>query len=289
MRWMARRARSASQRVRIFVILALAIAACGSVLISAKAGAVANTGATADAAANATVAHSLGGSAAAQLPATSDTSKAFGGVAPVGALFTVSNGQLGTHFCTASVVHSAHGDLAVTAAHCVTDNPGQMVFVPGYVNGKEPYGVWPVTAVYTNEAWQSAQNPDDDFAFLQLADSGSGVPVEHVTGAEQLGTSVNKATLVQVVGYPGAADQPISCVNYAKVFSPTQLVFDCDGYTDGTSGGPFIAGAAGGSGRGTVVGVIGGYEQGGNTPDVSYAATFGAAVTALYQTAEAGG
>jgi hypothetical protein len=35
--------------------------------------------------------------------------------------------------------------------------------------------------------------------------------------------------------------------------------------------------------------VIGGYEQGGDTPAVSYAAAFGPAVTALYQSAEAGG
>jgi hypothetical protein len=35
--------------------------------------------------------------------------------------------------------------------------------------------------------------------------------------------------------------------------------------------------------------VIGGYEQGGDTPDVSYAAAFGPAVAALYQRAQAGG
>jgi hypothetical protein len=35
--------------------------------------------------------------------------------------------------------------------------------------------------------------------------------------------------------------------------------------------------------------VIGGYEQGGDTAEVSYAAAFGAAVKALYQKAEAGG
>jgi len=217
----------------------------------------------------------------------------------VGALFMMAAGQLGSHFCTASVVHSAHGDLAVTAAHCVTDNPGQMVFVPGYANGKEPYGAWPVTATYTDQAWQSAQDPDDDVAFLRLSDSSGGVPVEDVTGAERLAAGVSEPALVRVIGYPNAADQPVSCLNWAKSFSPTQLEFDCDGYTDGTSGGPFLAAAQPGPGAssgssssssyGTVVGVIGGYEQGGDTPAVSYAAAFGSAATALYQSAEAGG
>ena len=93
----------------------------------------------------------------------------FDGIATVGALFGESSGKLSSHFCTASVVDSPHGDLAITAAHCVTGTSRQMVFVPGYANGTEPYGVWQVTRVYTDAAWQSAQDPDDDVAFLQLS------------------------------------------------------------------------------------------------------------------------
>ena len=50
-----------------------------------------------------------------------------------------------------------------------------------------------------------------------------------------------------------------------------------------------VGGVPGGVAGGSVVGVIGGYEQGGDTPDVSYAAYFGPAVAALYQQAEAAG
>ena len=38
-----------------------------------------------------------------------------------------------------------------------------------------------------------------------------------------------------------------------------------------------------------VVGVIGGYQEGGDTPQVSYSPAFGAAVAVLYQTAQASG
>ena len=220
---------------------------------------------------------------------TTLTGQAFDGLAAVGALFGYSGGRLGAHFCTASVVHSRGGDLAVTAAHCVTGNPAQMVFIPGYASGKTPYGVWQVLQVYTDQAWQTSQDPDDDVAFLRLSRASDGVPIEDLTGAERLGSSESAGTLVQVIGYPDGASQPVWCVNWTKSFSPTQLQFDCAGYTDGTSGGPFLSDVSSVSGEGTIIGVIGGYEQGGLTPSVSYASVFGAGVAALYQTATADG
>lgn len=218
--------------------------------------------------------------------------QSFGGISAVGALFLESSGSLGQHFCTASVVYSPHGDLAITAAHCMTGLSGQIAFVPGYSNGAEPYGIWQVTRVYTDQAWQSSQDPDDDVAFIQLSgtEGAAGEAIETVTGAEQVGTAAPGqglgSTLVRVIGYPDGANEPVWCVNWTKVFSPTQLEFDCGGYPNGTSGGPFLAGATS-SGQGTVIGVIGGYEQGGDTPQVSYSSGFGPAVAALYQTAEA--
>jgi V8-like Glu-specific endopeptidase len=222
-----------------------------------------------------------------QAAAVTSTGQSFGGLAAVGALFGESSGKLGSHFCTASVVDSPHGDLAITAAHCVTGTSGQIAFVPGYANGTEPYGVWQVTQVYTDAAWRSAQDPDDDVAFLRLSGAPGGASVEAVTGAEHVATGAAAGGLVRVVGYPDTADQPVSCVNAAKLFSPTQLEFDCGGYTDGTSGGPFLADVSAATGQGTVIGVIGGYEQGGDTPQVSYSVAFGAAVTVLYQAAKA--
>jgi len=215
--------------------------------------------------------------------------QAFGGVAAVGALFSENSGQLGAHFCTATVVHSPHGDLAVTAAHCLSGTSGPIAFVPGYANGQQPYGSWQVIRVYTDRAWQSAQDPDHDVAFLRVSPASDGTRVEDVTGAEQLGAGSAAPALVQVIGYPNSADQPVLCANWTRSFSLTQLEFDCGGYTQGTSGGPFLAGLSGASGQGTVIGVIGGYQQGGDTPEVSYSAVFGAAVAVLFETAEAGG
>jgi V8-like Glu-specific endopeptidase len=208
------------------------------------------------------------------------------GNSAVGALFSTSGGRLGTHFCTASVVHSPAGDLLLTAAHCVTGysetSPAGLAFVPGYDNGYAPYGIWAVTRVFVDSAWESTANPNDDFAFLTVARPGNSTPIEDITGAELLGIGQPPTDMVQVTGYPDGLDLPVTCRNRASAFSSTQMQFDCDGYTDGTSGSPFLIHGDTATGESTVIGVIGGYQRGGGSPDVSYAATFGANVQALY-------
>ena len=224
------------------------------------------------------------------LESPSRNGKAFSGTPAVGALFSTSAGRLSQHFCSASVINSPHGDLVITAAHCVSHTSGTVVFVPGYNSGTTPYGVWTVTKVYLDQAWKSSQNPDDDFAFLRVSQRGSSVPIEDVTGAERLitGQPYNHQ-LVQVIGYPDSSNQPITCENWLKEPMTDQLEFDCGAYTDGTSGGPFLAEVDLTTGQGAVIGVIGGYEQGGNTPQVSYSSVLGANAAALYKTAVAGG
>jgi V8-like Glu-specific endopeptidase len=202
----------------------------------------------------------------------------------------MSGGKLKQHFCTASVIDSPHGDLVITAAHCVTGTSGTVVFVPGYDGGTTPDQVWTVTTVYVDQAWKSSANPDDDAAILRVSQPGSSVPIEDVTGADKLATGAPATRqLVQVIGYPDSANQPITCQNWIKEPMTDQLEFDCGSYTDGTSGGPFLADVDATTGQGRVIGVIGGYEQGGDTPQVSYSAVLGANVAALFKTAVAGG
>jgi V8-like Glu-specific endopeptidase len=238
---------------------------------------------------------------------------AAGQVRTVGALFTLtSSGRLGTHFCTASVVHSPRGDLVLTAAHCVSARAaGEVAFVPDYANGKTPYGIWVVTRVVVDQAWRIADDPDDDFAFLVVSQPGSKLSLEQVTGGETLETGTPAGHWVQVSGYPDNDDSLISCDNTVLAYSPTQFQFDCGGFADGTSGSPLIdetagagsagagsagagsagggagSGGAGSAGAGVVIGVIGGFQQGGLTPSVSYAARFSVDMAALYQTAVA--
>jgi V8-like Glu-specific endopeptidase len=210
----------------------------------------------------------------------------FSGTPAVGALFsTTGNGKLSTHFCTASVVHSPHGDLAITAAHCVWHHSGVIDFVPGYHGGSAPYGVWTVTKVIVDQAWAASANPDDDFAFLKLSKPGSGSKIENLTGAERIGGGQQASLPVQVIGYPDGEGLPVTCEGRTSVPLPHQLEFDCGKYTNGTSGGPFLRNVDPSTGDGTVIGVIGGYQQGGDLPQISYSAVFGQNMATLYQTA----
>ena len=166
------------------------------------------------------------------------TGQPFAGVAAVGALFSESNGKLGGHFCTASVVDSSAGDLAVTAAHCVSGRSAAMVFVPGYANGKTPYGIWPVTKVYTDSAWDASQDPDHDVAFLRLSDASDGTPIENLAGGETLATDASAGQAVKVIGYPDGAAEPVWCSGLVKGYSATQYEFDCGGTRTAPAAGP---------------------------------------------------
>jgi V8-like Glu-specific endopeptidase len=210
----------------------------------------------------------------------------YDGTPAVGALFTVSGGHLGQHFCTASVVNSRVRDLVITAAHCLHGKqPGQVAFVPGYHRHHEPYGTWTVTQVFVDAAWASSENPNDDVAFLVVSQPGNSTPVQKLAGGENLATGWGADQLVQVIGYPDGRERPITCTARTRAFGRRQMEFDCGGYTNGTSGGPFLANVHQATGRGAVTGVIGGYEQGGDTPSVSYSARFGRAIRNLYDEA----
>ncbi len=227
-----------------------------------------------------------GSPAASNVTSTPVSNTASGQTTTVGALFSVTpSGQLSNHFCTGSVVDSPAGDLVITAAHCVTGlSASRVAFVPDFSRGREPFGTWTVSKIIEDQNWLSSADPDDDFAFLVVGQQGSTSEIQALTGGEALGIGEAAGKTVEVAGYPNAQDGLISCENTALDFSPTQFQFDCGGFTDGTSGSPLLADSGTGSAA-TVIGVIGGYQKGGDTASISYAARFGTRMAALYQTA----
>lgn len=209
----------------------------------------------------------------------------------VGALFV--NGPVGPHFCTASVVASPGKDLLITAAHCINGGKGDgtyrqdIVFIPGYRDGNAPYGVWTPARMVVAPQWVSTSDPDLDVGFVALKPLG-GKNIQEVLGANQLGFDYRYRYFVRVTGYPASADAPITCRNWSSKQSATQLRFECRGFTGGTSGSPWVNHFNPRTRTGTIVGVIGGYEEGGNTSAISYSSYLGAAVHRLYEQAIAG-
>ena len=192
----------------------------------------------------------------------------------------------GAHYCTASVVHSKGRDLIVTAAHCLTGSgSGGIEFVPGYRDGQAPYGTWAVTRTYVGDGWKGRQDEDSDVAFARVGSRG-GEEVEDLVGGNSLvaGRGVSPVgRTVTVVGYPKARETPVWCTNISAAYGDSQQRIECPGYSGGTSGSPWI------DAQGRVVGVLGGFQQGGSTDDVSYSVVLGDEAAALYGEAASGG
>ena len=205
----------------------------------------------------------------------------------VGALF-LRQGDA-DHFCTASVIDSPGRDLLITAAHCIHSGKGgsyrqDIVFVPGYRDGQAPFGIWTVRQLLVAPQWVRASDPDFDVGFVVL-NSLDGKNIQDILGANRLGLDTSYQYLVRVTGYPSTASGPVTCVSYTAKESTSQLRFACGGYTDGTSGSPWTTNFDPQTRTGTIVGVLGGYQEGGNTPEVSYSAVIGPGIQHLYQEA----
>ncbi|MCX5384063.1 serine protease [Streptomyces sp. NBC_00083] len=197
----------------------------------------------------------------------------------------------GRKTCTGAVVAGGHGDLLVTAAHCLPLDGTS--FAPGYHDGTAPYGRWPVLAAVPDprfaEARKGARNWPYDWAFVRVARVG-GKSVREAVGSafevpphpESLPSDLGRVTLV---GYPhDRPGQHVCTVDSAPAYGGFRQA-RCAGFSSGVSGSPWVLAAR--EGEGIVVGVLGGAERGGGfLADVSYTARFDAGLASLFATAQ---
>ncbi|MFE0636291.1 hypothetical protein ACFW2Z_14350 [Streptomyces sp. NPDC058866] len=230
----------------------------------------------------------------------------FGGLPVVGRMFLVKGG--GSYFCTASVVASPGRNLVISAAHCLLGaDTRQVAFVPRYTRATpRPFGMFPVvrTAAGRSKIWIDQRYRTQgvnraaalDVAFAQVGPGPKGRRVQDVVGGNRLVTGAGFThARVTLIGHPSTAARPRRCVNRTTKYTSTDaripgsfLRIACTGYPGGTSGGPFLLRLNDRTGTGDVVGVIGGWKTGGNTPDVSYSSSFGTDIRKLYEKAVAG-
>jgi V8-like Glu-specific endopeptidase len=207
----------------------------------------------------------------------------------VGALFEHS--PSGNHFCTASVVDSPGHDLLITAAHCIHGGKDggysqDIVFIPGYQDGATPYGVWTPAKLFVDSRWASSSDPDFDVGFVVLQPL-NGQNIQDVLGANEIGFNAGFSNLVRVTGYPTSANAPVTCRNWTSMQSQTQVKFQCGGFFGGTSGSPWVTDFNLKTRTGEIVGVIGGYQEGGATDSISYSVYLNDGIRTLYEQAEA--
>ena len=133
--------------------------------------------------------------------------------------------------------------------------------------------------MFTTGGWSQSGDSDQDFAFLTVAPQNS-TQIEDVVGGNPLGLNASVTAPDELIGYPASRKEPLQCTSTTSMFNSHQREIACPAYSGGTSGSPFIDTATG-----DVVGIIGGYQQGGDTDDISYSAYFDQTIGNLYQTA----
>jgi hypothetical protein len=197
----------------------------------------------------------------------------------VGAVFL---GGSDLHACTGSVLHSAAGNLVLTAAHCLAAG-GPATFVPGFAGKAAPADVWTVDALYLDPRWVANRDPRADYAIARVSRADGGSVEAKVGSALSLGPAPAKGSRINVVAYPaGIGGAPIGCHASTGISDGGYPQLPCAGLADGTSGAPWISGS-------TVTGVIGGWHGGGCAENLSYSSPFDQHINQLLARAEAAG
>jgi V8-like Glu-specific endopeptidase len=196
--------------------------------------------------------------------------------------------------CSGSSVDTDAGDVVLTAGHCVIDpdtgtRATNLIFVPGYRSGSEPFGEWAASSFATTSTWEATaggRNPDEagDVAMLTIEDRPSdGASLRSVVGA--LGIAFNRARDQTYTQYGYPAESPYdgsrlyeNTARYAfgdGFFSPATMAIASD-FTGGSSGGPWVVGSSP-----TALSVTAYYYTA--DPGYLYGPYFGSAAQAVYR------
>ncbi|TQS24064.1 serine protease [Microbispora sp. KK1-11] len=89
------------------------------------------------------------------------------------------------HWCSATSVQGQYKNLVATAGHCVYDTKSnattldKWVFIPGYYEGKTPWGIYVGKTAYTHYDYSVYEDGDRDYAFVTVYNGV--VPTENGT------------------------------------------------------------------------------------------------------------
>ncbi|MEU7937266.1 trypsin-like serine peptidase [Microbispora bryophytorum] len=78
------------------------------------------------------------------------------------------------HWCSATALQSQYKNIVATAGHCVYDTKSNAatldnwVFVPGYYEGKTPWGIYVGKTAYTHYDYSVYEDGDRDYAFVAV-------------------------------------------------------------------------------------------------------------------------
>lgn len=199
--------------------------------------------------------------------------------------------------CSGSAVAgaSASASVVVTAGHCVSDGAGRWathwVFVPGYRDGRQPFGGYPARRYFVAAGWAHGGNEDDDVAFVVVKTArvrGVTRTLAAAVGGQRIGFGY-RGTLETVFGYPSAPPYSGRRLDYCAgalfpdPYGSADAGLNCS-MTEGGSGGPWFSGFDPRTGRGTITGVT--TFRYANNSLALYSANLGTTARALYEQAQ---
>jgi hypothetical protein len=178
----------------------------------------------------------------------------------------------------------------VPAAHCVSDGAGHWAthwtFVPGYTDGREPYGSYPAQTYYVPARWSAGADEDDDVAFVVV-----GTARGHKVGGAVGGQPIEfgwRAPAEAVFGYPSEPPYTGRSLDYCQgTLQPDPFGTRDEGIacamTEGGSGGPWLSDFDPRTGLGVITGVTTFRYSGQDR--ILYSADLGPVAQALYKRA----
>ena len=199
----------------------------------------------------------------------------------------------GTNYvCSGNSVSSANKSTVSTAGHCVNEGPGafatKFTFVPAYLNGAAPYGMWTAKALYAPTQWSSSGDMTYDTGFAVMS-TLNGQYLSDVVGGSGLQFNAARGLSYKSFGYPAAAPfngESLKSCSGTATNDPYNPQFNTQGIpcnmTGGSSGGPWFIGTSASGYQNS----INSYGYGSNSTKM-YGPYWGTVIQQAYTTAAA--
>ncbi|BCW66122.1 peptidase [Arthrobacter sp. NicSoilB4] len=170
----------------------------------------------------------------------------------IGKVFFTLGGA--NYVCSGNSVSSTNKSTVSTAGHCVNEGPGafatKFTFVPAYLDGAAPYGMWTAKSLHAPTQWSSGGDMTYDTGFAVM-NTLNGQTLSDVVGASGVQFNAARGLAYKAFGYPAArpfnGESLKSCTGTATN-DPYNPQFNSQGIpcnmTGGSSGGPWFIGTS---------------------------------------------
>ncbi len=174
----------------------------------------------------------------------------------------------------------------------MNEGPGafatKFTFVPAYLNGAAPYGMWTAKALYAPTQWSSSGDMTYDTAFAVMS-TLNGQYLTDVVGGSGLQFNAARGLSYKSYGYPAAAPfngESLKSCSGTATNDPYNPQFNTQGIpcnmTGGSSGGPWFIGTSSSGYQNS----INSYGYGSNSTKM-YGPYWGTVIQQAYTTAAA--